>query len=637
MSGHYILFTWNPNSSRDTAAANRLITYRLYEKTDIDWTVLTFRQGLVVLTADIEPVGDSHPIPKPELPLELSKKNRQPNSDVLVLGELFSKSNIESYQPGDAIHSLDRLSPDVIRKILDSEGRYLVEQCWGHYLAVIYESDKQHCHVLADPTWGVPCFYSEIDGVHLYFSSVTLCTEMPGAEFPINWNQVEQRLLGFLIQTRETGLLNVHKLMPGECRTTGVKGNRREQYWDLVSIAQHPNPKLKDAEYAMKELRRVTIYCVNAWASIYQRILLSLSGGLDSTIVLGCLKYASTPVAVTGLNYYDPGNDERDFARQAAWFGNIELIEQPACLESINQSKVAEIPIAEKLHDYHYGLHFAPFVKNLANQTQSDCLFIGQGGDELFYAAHSPFSAIDYAREQGLFRPGCIRAAMDVALILRVSLGKILKLVYRDRFKRPINPLIAYQSFQGSDVIAQSVRTRHNLADNLHPAINIDTPLAPGKLEHISAMLAPFLEHPTVRPEHHLNKCLPLYSQPLIELCAQIPTYLMSYGGKSRGLIRHAFLKDIPYRIASRESKGCGTSHHNDAYKDAKELLSTMVKNGMLGNMGLIDTEVLESFLTGKTIRLDANSVCLKALISIESWVQKWASLDHTTRESNSP
>ena len=67
------------------------------------------------------------------------------------------------------------------------------------------------------------------------------------------------------------------------------------------------------ADEAVVSLRETTVGCEHAWASCYDGIVHNLSGGLDSSIVLSCLKSAPSRPRVTCLNYFTtgPNEDER--------------------------------------------------------------------------------------------------------------------------------------------------------------------------------------------------------------------------------------------------------------------------------------------------------------------------------------
>lgn len=101
----------------------------------------------------------------------------------------------------------------------------------------------------------------------------------------------------------------------------------RSLAWDALQVAQ--SDPIEDGDLAAAQLRRTAKACVQAWAACYRGVLHSLSGGLDSAIVLGCLRDTHNRPAITCLNYHScgPEADERYFARLAANPADYPLLE----------------------------------------------------------------------------------------------------------------------------------------------------------------------------------------------------------------------------------------------------------------------------------------------------------------------
>ena len=88
--------------------------------------------------------------------------------------------------------------------------------------------------------------------------------------------------------------------------------------WDPRRIVRRH--LVDDYEEARRLIGRTTQYSVDAWASVFSNIILRLSGGLDSAVVLGSLKRSPRrPVILCTHQFSDhPHDDERAFARLAA-------------------------------------------------------------------------------------------------------------------------------------------------------------------------------------------------------------------------------------------------------------------------------------------------------------------------------
>ena len=97
----------------------------------------------------------------------------------------------------------------------------------------------------------------------------------------------------------------------------------------VESAHDRADEPIQDPQTAITELRRTARACIHTWAACYSDIVHNLSGGLDSSIVLSCLKDAPSQPNISCLHYFGtgPDEDERKYARLMAGRVGIELIE----------------------------------------------------------------------------------------------------------------------------------------------------------------------------------------------------------------------------------------------------------------------------------------------------------------------
>src|SRR5205085_374930 len=178
---------------------------------------------------------------------------------------------------------------------------------------------------------------------------------------------------------------------------------------------------------AATTLRNCVRDSVHAWASGYRGILLSLSGGLDSSIVFACLRDAPTQPELACFHYYPVGSDmdERRFARLVAESGQRELIERPRD-STLSLEPLLQLRPSHEPRDYLYYLEHGRLDAQLAAQHQAAAIFVGWGGDQLFYQARALWAAGDYLHYHGL-RPEAFRIAMHSARMDQVSVWRVLR------------------------------------------------------------------------------------------------------------------------------------------------------------------------------------------------------------------
>jgi asparagine synthase (glutamine-hydrolysing) len=114
-------------------------------------------------------------------------------------------------------------------------------------------------------------------------------------------------------------------------------------------------------------------------------------------------------------------------------------------------------------------------------------------------------------------------------------------------------------------------------------------------------------------------------SQPLIELCLRIPTYVSIAGGYDRSVARRAFASEVPMQIIRRRAKG-GVNRHNTNMLDANlEFIRAVLLEGLLVREGLLDRQRLEQYLSRETSPADFEyHEILHQHLCTEVWLQRW-------------
>ena len=167
-------------------------------------------------------------------------------------------------------------------------------------------------------------------------------------------------------QSRETALQEVSEVQLGERVRFSGSTIHRSFEWDPLAIAQ--TDPIQDPDTAVTELRRTTRACIHAWAACYPDIIHSLSGGLDSSIVLSCLKSAPSRPNVTCLHYFGtgPDEDERKYARLMAGHVGAELIEHQLDVQEAKLEQIFQLRRSPRPWFYMYELEHSRFEGQLA-------------------------------------------------------------------------------------------------------------------------------------------------------------------------------------------------------------------------------------------------------------------------------
>lgn len=570
---------------------------------DARWQPALRLPGLHVFTTGQQPgINGVHPLPA----------NRG-----VVLGRVFRR-RASAFRAADPFAFSAQESDEIIR----SEGRSLVEQYWGRYVAFLPSWDGAG-RVLRDPSGTLPCFQVEDGGVSVVFSWLEdwLAFDRE-ARLNVSWEAIAFQLLLGQPGGAETALEGVTQVLPGQLTRLGVSRQAPDRPWNPVTIASPASDP--DPAQAARDLHNTVATCVQAWGATYERILLRLSGGVDSAILLSALCRSRSPDTVTCINYHSRGasSDERSYARLAAQLAGTKLIEQ----ERDSRFRLETVlDVARTPTPGCYLGRMGTGRLDIAAVRLSDAkaMFTGSGGDQLFYELRSTWPASDSLRRHGLGRR-FMSATLDAAHLGRVSFWAALRRAFADRSFAgdPLAGLGRYVTLASREATDLGTRHAHRF---IHPLLDAACGLPIGKYHHLAELItAPEYFDPYLR-EASPEVVAPLRSQPLMELCLALPTYTLTRGGRGRALARHAFSADIPVEIAARQSKGSIDEHVNQVLQRHAPLARELLLDGRLAGQGLLDRQRVDAALSGAASATDTYASEIHNCIAIEAWLQRMA------------
>jgi asparagine synthase (glutamine-hydrolysing) len=512
-------------------------------------------------------------------------------------------------------------SEKAVRDIIATNGKYLVEHYWGRYVA--FSRGTEGClRVIRDPTGALPCFYAQTDHVTVFFSHLEDYLGLVPARLTVNWEHVQDCLRYMQMACRQTGLREISQVLAGECWTQESLRSKPAFLWNPVAIAA--GSAIEDPAVARAELRCAVEFCVGAWASCYRSILHSLSGGLDSSIVLACLSSSPTRPQVTCFTAYtaESDGDERAFARMAASRANCQLAEfahqPPTDLSGVFPEQPFPSPAMVSLR-----LAVGQMEENLAHTQSSAAIFSGQGGDHLFQRRRDSFIAAEFLDRHGL-APGFGSVLTESSRMLRKRAYRVLLEVARLRlFPGRADP---YPSQNAPAFLRTGVTNALRAKHPRHPWVEGASNLPRAMLYRIFDVVD--CQHFYTHTCEYADLVHPLISQPLIECSLRIPSYVLTFGGTDRGLARQAFGEQIPAAIAARTAKGGVDAYWYDLVIANLGFLRPFLLDGHLEAAGLIDRGEMSDLLTERRLvpAIQSLPAVLSCLIT-EGWLRTISSV----------
>ncbi|MGE5562078.1 MAG: asparagine synthase-related protein [Bacillota bacterium] len=519
-----------------------------------------------------------------------------------ILGSLFRR-----HGPAEALAALQEGEP---LALANGGGQTLIGSYWGGYVAAITKAE--HTSILRDPSGTFSCYYVTAPGVAMFASDAELLTAC-GIALDIDVEEVGRQLYRAFVPSPATAVRGIHELLAGfELRFPSAMEIQQARWspWDHVS-----DPGVPPVE-AAERLARTVCHCVQSWASTRHRLLLSVSGGLDSSIVAACFAKGGGDLVCLTMFTDDAAGDERPFARALCDHLGLRLVERPYRLEDIDITE----PLAAHLprpRDRTQALAYERMNLEVAAEVGADGFVTGNGGDNVMGYSQSAAPIADRYLVEGVGE-GLFRSLGDVCRQTGCSVFDAVRQAWRlahgsPRHRIRPNALLLHPDFvRGLGM--------HELC---HPWLDPPASALPGKSAHISSILRaqPILE---AARGYYWPVFSPLVSQPLIEACLAVPSWEWRAGGRDRSLARRAFAAQLPPLVLNRRVKGTPGRFAARLLEHFRGPIRERLLGGRLAEAGIVDPAAIGRLLADERPVPDLERVRILELVNAEAWMDHW-------------
>ncbi|MBO9579552.1 MAG: asparagine synthase [Sphingobium sp.] len=521
-----------------------------------------------------------------------------------VIGTLFHR-----FGPPRAIERLD--DPES-QRILASFGRELVDRYWGAYIAAIEHEGL--VRVIRDPSGALPCYHTGFDGGVVFANDADMLVASGLAKPSPSWPALARGLYVKDLPNEETALVGVTELLPGTAFIRGNDYRGTAEIWSPWNYVVGGGEARADT---VESLRRTVQSTVSAWASCYDGVLCAVSGGLDSSIVAACLAAGPRAPELLTISTTDVDGDELFFAEILARGLGCDLRAEALDLADIAIDRAAA-PHLPRPVSRTQSLSYDKIVARVAAESGADCLFTGNGGDNVFGFSYSATSIYDRLRGEGI-GGGLLRTLSDICTLTGASPWQALTAAGKVARRR--SPRYRWKpspEFLHPDVLADNQRR-----EPAHRWLAAPEDALPGKAVHISLLLLIQQHLQANERTTGLPVINPLMSQPVVEACLRIPSWEWCAGGVNRSIARQAFATQLPAPLIQRRSKGTPESFCVEIIEAHRAAIRDHLADGTLAAHGVVDAEAIACRLADDAPTLSSTQRLLE-LVEAEAWARTW-------------
>jgi asparagine synthase (glutamine-hydrolysing) len=426
----------------------------------------------------------------------------------------------------------------------------------------------------------------------------------------------------------EDALNEVRRVYRGECVELGDQPwrTRRVFYWHPLRF-RGANEPIEDATFAARAMRATVQSCTHTLLREHRSVLLRLSGGLDSSIIAGCLGTAPDKPELYCYTYYTPGgrSDARPWARLAATRSGLKHEEHAVTAESVPLPSILDaLELVEPTAAMGY-IHRSTLEDRIARDHHASAVFCSDGGDSGFCGDTFAYAVSEHLRRRGLTLHAWRLAGQVASLTEESTWTVMIKSLRRWRHGAGMEHQLK-MLLPASRLLSEELRASYSNATNFpHPWLSDLHPIPWSLVRRLGALLAPPEFYNVAKGARAPEVLAPLYSQPVTELFLRIPLDVHFQNGRERGLARNAFAQDLPPDIQRRTWKDRAPGFLDELVQRHRKFLREVLLDGVLVHEGLLDRHCVEDALSDRISTSVVFPGELLRHLDVEIWARQWS------------
>lgn len=442
----------------------------------------------------------------------------------------------------------------------------------GVFALALFDKQSGRLLVATDPYGIKPVVYAEGPGGVAFAPRLKALLAVPAFAAPeLDAEALVEYFNHSAIPTPKTIFRGLRKLAPGHYLLIepGADAARVQAYYD-IDYAKADSDPIDYLEQVPRMIEQSTRTQLDYELAQGRKVGCFLSGGTDSSTLVGMVKKLAGRVQTFSIGFDEPGYNELGYARIAARHFGAESHEYIVTPEDV----LSAITAVGEAYDEPFGNSSvvpAYFCARLAREHGIDTLFAGDGGDEIFggnerYAGDKVFAR--YRQVPALLRKGLLEPLLAAAPAVHPVIDKGKKYVRRANIPLPdrfysYNPVMALgmtnifapellRTLNGYDPVAWARRLFDGAraADDLDRLLYLDMKftITDNDVPKVSAMAA----------KAGVRVAYPLLDRPLVDFAAAMPVDLKVKGTYLRYAFKKSLSGFLPQEIIDKKKHGFG-------------------------------------------------------------------------------
>lgn len=540
-------------------------------------------------------------------------------------GELYNKQTLSSKYDIQAANEAE-----IVLTLYEKTGTDIFKDLGGKFVFVIYNKQNKELSIVRDKVGSKQIYYYKNDDCFVFCSELNGLLTTDIIPRKVDKISLSQYLQLTYIPAPNTIIENVKKVKPSLVFSLDSNSKITEnEYWQLSnSICEN----YTDFEVCKSKLKELLYSSVEEKINIYQDAGAFLSGGFDSSIVVGVMSDISdTPIKTFTIGYDEKQFDESELAGIVAQKNNTNH----TVLNLDWNTVVDDIDIVLNGLDEPYAdssLIATYAVCKLAKE-HTDVAFMGDAGDELFAGYNKyliSYYGEKYKRIPKILRRGIIEpiakliphnsslyrkvskvvASADMPIFEQrkrlMSLGfkpEELKQLMLDGFVDSMDFIKAqydFLPFADEQTRAQYIDFKTVLEGDMLPKVEIASRLS------------------------GIKTCAPILDGDIIDFAYSIPTEFKINKTNRKIILKETFRYLLPEELFTAPKHGFAVPIGNWLESDLKDRLLEFANKDFLEKQGLFNHDYINNIIQEHFSHKKNRYSELWAFFVFQNWYKKY-------------
>lgn len=508
-----------------------------------------------------------------------------------------------------------------------NRGMSLFAEIEGAYSCAIFDKHSDILYLVRDKLGSKPLYYCNTERGTYFASDIKAILAKSGIPKEIDRDALSQYFQLTYIPAPLTIYHGIQKVMPASCITiTNVGIKKQTKYWSLKDDSSKIS--VSNYESAKSELRERVFQSAKSRLDDVVENGVLLSGGFDSTIILGVLsKLSNKPINTFTVASPDKKSDESNLAEIVAHKHHSNhhslLLDWNAAREELPQ-------ILDNLDEpYADSSLIACYTISKHAKQYTNVLFTGDGGDEVF-AGYNKYLVTYYMSLYNKL-PKFIRSGVVSPLLEKMPAGsykllaakKFIHCSQMDELNQRIDLMLL--GFKPEILSALMIDGYVNSLDVVRACCN-EWP------ELDSQAMAQFIDYNIVLEGDMLRKSYyasnplditirsPILDEHVVAYSFALPTQYKIHGKKRKIIFKDAFQDMIPEQLYHVPKHGFGVPMYYWLKEDLKQQLLKFADRDFLEAQGLFRYDVIQSIINSHITGNENHFSALWAFYVFQSW-----------------